>query len=83
MNPEQVAGSLKAEGLPSPCCESIYQYVYLNKDNGGDIYKQLRRHRKKYRKRGNPYQKPGQNKDPRRKQRGIEGLEYSELIIFM
>ena len=49
-SPEQIAGRLKLEGILKISHETIYKYIRQNKDNGGKLYKCLRR-KKPYRKR--------------------------------
>ena len=50
-SPEQISGRLKAQGKPTVCHETIYQYVLKDKRTGGKLYLNLRHHAKKYRKR--------------------------------
>ena len=51
-SPEQIASALRVRGwIDVPSHEWIYQYIYKDKANGGDIYKCLRS-QKTYRKRG-------------------------------
>lgn len=50
-SPEQISGALKLEGL-YVSHEWIYQHIYRDKRQGGDLYKFLRRSGKKYQKRG-------------------------------
>lgn len=50
-SPEQIAGRLVVEGRPSVSHESIYQYIYRDKKQGGELHKNLRFGRKKRRKR--------------------------------
>jgi len=52
-SPEQIAGRLKISTAISISHEAIYQFIWKDKSNGGTLYKQLRRHGKKYSKRGN------------------------------
>ncbi|MBS3812601.1 IS30 family transposase, partial [Candidatus Bipolaricaulota bacterium] len=49
-SPEQISGRLKKEDNGSISHEWIYQYVWADKENGGDLHKHLRV-KKKYRKR--------------------------------
>ena len=49
-SPEQIAGRLKLQGILEISHETIYKYIRHNKDNGGKLYKCLRR-KKPYRKR--------------------------------
>lgn len=52
-SPEQISGWLKREqGDESVSHETIYQYVWEDKLGGGNLYKELRHHGKKYNKRG-------------------------------
>lgn len=51
-SPEQIAGRLKVTEAISISPEAIYQFIWKNKQKGGTIYKHLRRHGKKYNKRG-------------------------------
>lgn len=53
-SPEQISGRLKKEGFPTVSHETIYLYVYRDKQDGGDLYKHLRR-RQTYRKRVHKY----------------------------
>src|SRR5271168_2029984 len=51
-SPEQVAGWLQRhQGLRAVSHETIYKYVWQNKQAGGLLYKELRHHGKKYNKR--------------------------------
>jgi IS30 family transposase len=49
-SPEQIAGYCKKTGEPMVSHERIYQYIRIDKENGGDLYKNLR-HKLKHRKR--------------------------------
>lgn len=49
-SPEQIAGYCKKTGKPMVSHERIYQYIRIDKENGGDLYKSLR-HKLKHRKR--------------------------------
>ena len=57
-SPEQISGSLKREGL-SISHESIYNFVWNDKKDGGELYRYLRRSGKKYNKRGSSYSSRG------------------------
>lgn len=51
-SPEQIHGALTVRGWEGvPCHEWIYQYIYQDKAQGGDLHTHLRR-QKTYRKRG-------------------------------
>jgi IS30 family transposase len=54
-SPEQISGHAKRLGLFSISHERIYQYVLVDKQQGGELYKHLRYQHKSYRKRyGSP-----------------------------
>lgn len=67
-SPEQIAGTLKKKEGLSISHESIYQFVWLDKKQNGDLYTHLRRKGRKYRKRGS-------NKDTRGRIVGRVGIE--------
>ena len=50
-SPEQIAGYCKQNDIPMVSHERIYQFIYQDKDEGGQLYKHLRIASKKYRKR--------------------------------
>jgi IS30 family transposase len=58
--PEQISNRLKIDKNLSLSHETIYQYVYTNKANGGLLYKHLPRKMKKYNKRDAKYNSRGQ-----------------------
>ena len=52
-SPEQISGWLKREnGNETISYESIYKHIWKDKEEGGNLYKELRHHGKKYNKRG-------------------------------
>ena len=51
-SPEQIAGRLFIDHGIKISSESIYQYIWKDKKNGGFLYKNLRRRCKKYNRRG-------------------------------
>ena len=51
-SPEQVVGSLKKQGKETVSIERIYQHIWENKKNHGDLHTHLRRQGRRYRKRG-------------------------------
>ena len=51
-SPEQISGRAKTEGKECVSHERIYQYIWEDKKHKGDLYKHLRRHGRRYRKRG-------------------------------
>jgi len=52
-SPEQIVGYAKRINQDCVCCETIYQFIWQDKKNGGTLYKHLRTKGKKYKKRGN------------------------------
>ncbi len=50
-SPEQIAGRLKHDGVISLHHETIYNFVLVDKESGGLLYKHLRHQNKTYRKR--------------------------------
>ena len=50
-SPEQICGYCKKNKISMVSHERIYQYIYQDKKDGGDLYKHLRTASKKYRKR--------------------------------
>jgi transposase, IS30 family len=58
-SPEQIAGNAKKNGLVCVSAERIYQYIWLDKKQGGKLYKYLRTQGKRYRKRGASKDKRG------------------------
>lgn len=62
-SPEQIVGRMKLDTNNTISHETIYQFIYTNKANGGKLYKHLRHKNKKYHKRSNNYQQRGIIKD--------------------
>lgn len=62
-SPEQLVGRMKIDINKTISHETIYQFIYTNKANGGMLYKHLRHKNKKYHKRANEYQRRGIIKD--------------------
>ena len=62
-SPEQIAGRAKLEGRECVSTERIYQYVWKDKKEGGDLHTHLRRKGRRYRKRGNAKDSRGIIKD--------------------
>ena len=58
-SPQQVHGSLKEQGQECVSHESIYQYIWKDKKQGGTLYTHLRTQGKRYRKRGAAKDKRG------------------------
>jgi len=59
-SPEQIVGLSKIEGLLCVSIERIYQFIWDDKKQGGDLYTHLRTQGKRYRKRGASKDKRGQ-----------------------
>ena len=59
-SPEQIVGVAKNDGFECVSTERIYQFVWDNKKQGGQLYKHLRTQGKRYRKRGASKDKRGQ-----------------------
>jgi transposase, IS30 family len=62
-SPEQVVGTLKAQGKSYVSHERIYQYIWQDKKQKGDLHTHLRHQGRKYRKRGCSRDKRGIIKD--------------------
>jgi IS30 family transposase len=62
-SPEQISGWLKVEKHEAMSHERIYQHIWADKRNGGDLYLHLRRNGKKYQKRSNGKTSRGQIKN--------------------
>ena len=58
-SPEQITGRLKRLGVRSFSHETIYTYIWRDKRNGGNLWKQLRCANKRRRKRYNAYDSRG------------------------
>jgi IS30 family transposase len=61
-SPEQITGHLKDIGEPGVSPEWIYQHIYADKSNGGDLHTRLRC-QKKRRKRYGSIERRGQIKN--------------------
>ena len=57
--PEQIPGRLKEQRIANITHESVYQYIYKNKANGGRLYLHLTRKMKRYHKRDAQYNSRG------------------------
>lgn len=62
-SPEQIAGRCKAKGIDMVSHETIYQFIYEDKKEGGDLYVNLRRGHRKRKCRRNQYKQRGIIKD--------------------
>ncbi len=49
-SPEQIKGYCQQNNIPMVSHQRIYQFIYQDKDNGGELYKNLRTAQKKRRK---------------------------------
>lgn len=56
-SPEQIVGRMKIDTQYTISHETIYQFIYANKSNGGMLYKHLRHRNKKYHNRLNKTKK--------------------------
>lgn len=52
LSPEQIAGEARLKGVDCVSYETIYEYVWENKKQGGTLHTHLRNKGRKYRKRG-------------------------------
>ena len=52
LSPEQIKGEAQKDGVACISHESIYQYIWQNKKEGGQLHKHLRTEGKRYRHRG-------------------------------
>lgn len=52
-SPEQISGRLKRDKIISIHHETIYQYIYKDKETGGSLYTHLRHQKRRYKKRFN------------------------------
>jgi len=53
LSPEQIVGVSKDQGIDCVSHERIYQHIWLDKKNNGELHTHLRRKGRRYRKRGN------------------------------
>lgn len=60
LSPEQIVGKAARDNVDCVCIETIYDFVWHDKKQGGDLYKHLRNQGKTYRKRGASKDKRGQ-----------------------
>jgi len=63
LSPEQITGICKANHIPMVSHERLYQWIWSDKHTAGDLYMNLRRTDRKYRKRKNKTQNRGWIKD--------------------
>ena len=62
-SPEQISGWLEKERVITVSHERIYQHIWQDKAQGGELYQQLRRHGRRYNKRSNGKTSRGQIKN--------------------
>ena len=62
-SPEQISERAKIEGIKCVSPERVYQHIWEDKRQGGELYNYLRRRKKRYRKRGNSKDSRGIIKD--------------------
>lgn len=58
-SPEQISGRCKLKSIPMVSYERLYQWIWKDKRQKGDLYKYLRRRGRKYKKRGSEYNNRG------------------------
>ncbi|WOE69336.1 IS30 family transposase [Hydrogenimonas thermophila] len=59
-SPEQISGRMKLDGLKPISHETIYRYIYQDKQQGGKLYTFLQHKNRKYHKRSCEYRSRGQ-----------------------
>lgn len=64
-SPEQISNRLKLEQRPSASAETIYKFIYAEKENGGELWKNLRRSHRSRRRRFPSQERRGKIKDAR------------------
>jgi transposase, IS30 family len=57
-SPEQITGYCNKNNIPMVSHERIYQYIYQEKRNGGNLFEHLRTGKKKYKKRYGKHKNP-------------------------
>lgn len=62
-SPEQIVGRLRVQGQTCVSHERIYQHIWTDLKDGGNLYTHLRRNKKRYRKRGGAKDTRGQIKN--------------------
>ena len=64
-SPEQISNRLRMENKPSASAETIYKFIYTDKEGGGDLWKNLRRSHRSRKKRFPSHERRGRIKDAR------------------
>jgi IS30 family transposase len=80
LSPEQIAGKASKENVPCVSTERIYQMIWENKKQGGELYKHLRTRGKRYRGRGDKKDSRGIIKGRRSIDERPEEVELKERI---
>ena len=65
LSPEQIVGICKNENIPCVSIERIYQHIWAEKKQNGNLFEHLRTRGKRYRKRGNSKDSRGIIRDRR------------------
>jgi len=64
-SPEQISNRLKLERKPSASTETIYKFIYTDKESGGELWKNLRRSHRSRKRRFPSQERRGRIKDAR------------------
>jgi IS30 family transposase len=64
-SPEQISNRFKLENRPSASAETIYKFIYNDKENGGELWKNLRRSHRTRKRRFPSHERRGKIKDAR------------------
>lgn len=64
-SPEQISNRLKLEKKPSASAETIYKFIYSDKEDGGELWKNLRRSHRTRKRRFPSHERRGKIKDAR------------------
>lgn len=64
-SPEQISNRLKLEKKPSASAETIYKFIYSDKEKGGELWKNLRRSHRTRKRRFPSHERRGKIKDAR------------------
>ena len=78
-SPEQITGYLRQQGMPAMSHETIYRYIWKDKQQGGDLWLHLRQSSKKRRKRYKAYDSRGRLADKKHiseRPMSVEGRRY-------
>jgi IS30 family transposase len=64
-SPEQISNRLKLEKKPSASAETMYKFIYSDKEDGGELWKNLRRSHRTRKRRFPSHERRGKIKDAR------------------